>query len=134
MILEAIVSSFFSGLGSTVFQELIKPAKKNEAQLRVLIRQEWEAFACSSPSVPPVIDDTPINAIVRRLKAGDISTYPAYPAWQNDAAIYKITSLLSEKVLDVWGASSENGVPIKQHAYHGGTNQHWRLIPVSSAG
>src|SRR5581483_2961889 len=133
MILEAIVSSFFSGLGSTVFQELTKQAqKKNEAHLRVLIRQELEAFARSSRSTSLVIDDTTVNAIVLRLKMGEILAYPDSPAWQNDAAIYKITSVVSEKVLDVWGASQENGTPIKQCAYHGGANQHWHLIPITS--
>jgi hypothetical protein len=122
----------FIGLGSTVFQELMKQAKKkNEAQLRVLIRQELEAFARSSPSTSLVIDDTTINAIVQRLKAGNISAYPAYLGWQNDAAIYKITSVLSEKVLDVWGASRENGTPIKQHPYHGGAIQHLHLVPIT---
>ncbi len=135
MILEAIVSSFFSGLGSTVFQELTKQAqKKNEAHLRVLIRQELEAFARSSRSTSLVIDDPIVNAIVLRLKMGEILAYPDFPAWQSDAAIYKITSVVSEKVLDVWGASQENGTPIKQCASHGGANQRWRLIPVSSAG
>jgi len=53
MILEAIVSSFFSGIGTTIFQELTKQAKKkNEAQLRVLIRQELEASHIPHAQLP----------------------------------------------------------------------------------
>jgi hypothetical protein len=54
----------------------------------------------------------------------------AYARWW-DTATYKIVSVLSEKVLDVWAGSTENGATIRQYPYHGGTNQLWRLTRVN---
>ena len=67
-----------------------------------------------------MIDDTTVNAIILRLKTGEVLAYPASPTWQNDAAIYKITSVLNEKVLDVSDWGTDNGVLIQQYRYHGG--------------
>src|SRR5256885_4469045 len=57
----------------------------------------------------------------------------AYERWW-DRATYKITSILSEKVLDVSDWRTENWASIIQHDYHEGANQRWRLIPVNSDG
>ena len=73
MILEVIIQSFFSGVGSTLLKEWMSQAKKkDEAKLRELIRQELEAFVRSSSPVPVRVDDTDITEIVWRLKAGEI--------------------------------------------------------------
>jgi Ricin-type beta-trefoil lectin domain-like len=53
-----------------------------------------------------------------------------YEKWW-DRATYKITSLVSEKVLDVSDWRTENGALIIQHECHGGTNQHWRLSRIN---
>lgn len=42
----------------------------------------------------------------------------------------KIESVISGKVLDVCGGSQKDGAAIIQYSYHGGNNQHWRLIPA----
>ena len=135
MIFEVIASSFISGLGSTVFRELMNQArKKDEAQLRALIRQELKAFQSSSPSISITVNDVTINEIIRRLETGETSAYPIYPRCRNDSAIYRIVSVLSEKALDVSDGRTDNGAPIIQYDYHGGANQHWRLIPINNNG
>ena len=133
MIFEVIASSFISGLGSTVFRELMNQArKKDEAQLRALIRQELKAFQSSSPSISITVNDVTINEIIRRLETGETSAYPIYPRCRNDSAIYRIVSVLSEKALDVSDGRTDNSAPIIQYDYHGEANQHWRLIPINS--
>ena len=74
MILEVIVQTFFSGLGSTVLRELMSQMKKkDEAKLRILIHQELEAIVRPSSSGPITINDAVITEIVRRLKAGEVA-------------------------------------------------------------
>ncbi len=51
-------------------------------------------------------------------------------AWW-DTRIYKIVSFCSGKVLDVPKNQMENGIKIQQWDYWGGTNQQWKLMPVS---
>lgn len=40
---------------------------------------------------------------------------------------YKIVSRLTDKVLEVKGASTDNCIPIIQNDYHGDLNQYWRF-------
>ena len=132
MIFEVIASSFFSGLGSAVFRELINQAsKKDEAKLRRLIRQELEAIA---PSDFITVNDTLVNELVQRLKGGEILAYPVFPGWPTDAATYQIVSVVSGKVLDVSEGCTEDGAPIIHYRSHEGANQHWRLLPVGRNG
>lgn len=51
-------------------------------------------------------------------------------AWW-DSRVYKIVSVASEKALDVPKDQMGNGVKIQQWDYWGGSNQQWKLIPVS---
>jgi hypothetical protein len=44
---------------------------------------------------------------------------------------YKIMSLNSGKVLDVTGASKDDGAKVIQYEWHAGDNQRWRFIPLS---
>lgn len=46
----------------------------------------------------------------------------------------KLVSRSSGMVLDVWGGSDGEGVPLIQYADRGSTNQHWRLVKVDGTG
>src|ERR1700737_1108665 len=74
MILETLLGSFFSGLGSTIFQELMNlKRKKREEELRTVIRDELEKFM-RMPSSPTItIDDALVDEVIRRLVKGAIS-------------------------------------------------------------
>lgn len=50
----------------------------------------------------------------------------------NASNVYEIVSKMSDKVLDVPGASGANGAIIQQWDYNGGGQQKWLLIPVDS--
>jgi hypothetical protein len=50
-----------------------------------------------------------------------------------DTRVHKIVSVLSEKALDVQDWRTDDGAPIQQWDYHGGTHQQWRLISGSQA-
>src|SRR6266487_5658020 len=77
MILEVIIQSFFSGLGSTVLGELMNLRReKNEAKLRDRIRHELEELKHSSASVTITDTDAVIDEIVRRLKTNELPSQP----------------------------------------------------------
>jgi len=54
-------------------------------------------------------------------------------AWW-DARVYKIVSVVSEKVLDVQDWRTDDGALIQQWEYYGSANQKWRVIPVGDNG
>jgi hypothetical protein len=69
-----------------------------------------------------------------RLKPEQPPHLPHREVLMEDQTIYKLVSEFSGKVLDVWNYGIGNGVPIVQHDYLGGANQHWCLLPVNSNG
>lgn len=46
-----------------------------------------------------------------------------------DPGVFRLVNRKSGKVLDVSDASSDDGAPIIQWPWHGGTNQQWRVVP-----
>ncbi len=74
MILEVIIQSIFSGVGSTLLKEWMRQAKKkDDAELQRLIEKEIKEYVHRSASGSIVINEAVITEIVRRLKAGEVT-------------------------------------------------------------
>jgi hypothetical protein len=66
--IEMIVQSFLSGLGSTILTEFLTLRReKKEAELQRRIRRELEGILYSSPPPSIILNDAVLNDIVRRL-------------------------------------------------------------------
>jgi Ricin-type beta-trefoil lectin domain-like len=140
MILEA----FFSTVASNVFTEIIKQIaaerkrRKDEDIERIVdqVLRKYHSVGQSSiieREIILILGNAGLVGSGGQLLPPSPHT-PDLPellrAWW-DSRIYKIVSVASEKALDIPKDQMNNGVQIQQWDYWGGTNQQWKLIPVS---
>jgi hypothetical protein len=139
MLLEA----FFSTVASNVFTEIFKQVADRKRRKEDIERVVDQVLRKYHPVGQSSIIEREIIMILGNAGLVDPGGQLLLPvshklpnlpellgAWW-DSRVYKIVSVGSEKALDVPKDQMNNGVEIQQWDYWGGTNQQWKLIPVS---
>ncbi len=146
MLLEA----FFSTVASSVIAEVIKEMIRRMTDRKPTKEKDLEDIISGVLRKYPSLRQSSVieREIVRILKnavlvdsggyrlspSQGLSALPELLGTWWDGRVYKIVSVASEKALDVPKDQMDNGVRIQQWDYWGGTNQQWKLIPVSGDG
>jgi|SRR5947209_14160325 len=141
MFLEA----FFSAVASNVFVEIFKRAidkkwkRLDEPAVRRIIENSLQQYHLSGQTsviqneIVMILGNSGVLGPGGQFLLPPSHKFPDLPeligAWW-DGKVYKIVSVMSEKVLDVEGKSMHDGVSVQQWDYYGTPNQQWRLIPV----
>ena len=105
----------------------VQPYPRADTAYRIVSEYSGKALDLSGLSL-----DSGANVQQYRLHGGDNQWWTLSPVGeQNGHTIYRIISLHSGKALDVEDASLEDRANVQQFRYHGGANQHWKMVPTA---
>lgn len=104
----------------------IQPYPYADTAVRIVSEHSGKAL-----DVAGLDSESGANVQQYRLHGGDNQWWTLDPVGNlKDNPVYRIISLLSGKALDVDDAGLEDGANVQQYRYHGGENQHWKLVPT----